>query len=165
MSRVILRKMTQEDVPMVMEIEEAVCEFPWSASIYSDCIRVGYSCFVLARESQQKPEVGQGTFDQEILGYGLLSVAAGEAHVLNICIKPNAQHQGLGYRMMQHLIQAAKDLNAYRIYLEVRMSNIHAIELYKKLEFAQIGERKDYYPSANGREDAIVFAKPLDIVV
>jgi ribosomal-protein-alanine N-acetyltransferase len=153
MTTVILRKMTQEDIPMVMEIEEAVCEFPWSASIYSDCIRVGYHCFVLAREAGQV---------QEIVGYGLLSVAAGEAHVLNICIKPSAQHQGLGYRMMQHLIQLAKELFAHRIYLEVRLSNIHAIALYKKLAFTQIGERKDYYPSINGREDALVFAKHLD---
>ncbi len=157
MTTVILRKMTQTDVPMVMEIEEAVCEFPWSASIYSDCIRVGYNCFVLVREST--PEQGQ-----EMLGYGLLSVAAGEAHVLNICIKPSAQHQGLGYRMMQHLMQTAKDLFAHRIYLEVRISNIHAIALYKKLEFTQIGERKEYYPSVTGREDALVFAKQLETV-
>lgn len=151
---IIIRTMRQEDVPGVMEIEEVVCEFPWSATIYSDCIRVGYSCFVLERE----PEEGRVP---EILGYGLLSIAAGEAHVLNICIKPSVQHQGLGYRMMLHLIQTAKDLGAYRIYLEVRLSNAYAIALYEKLAFTTIGERKDYYPATHGREDAKVYAKDL----
>ena len=150
MNTSIIRAMQQEDIESVMTIEEAVCEFPWSASIYSDCIKVGYHCFI------------SETLPGEIVGYGLLSIAAGEAHVLNICIKPSAQHHGLGYKMMQHLISLAKDLCARRIYLEVRMSNVHAIALYEKLEFVKIGQRTDYYPAMNGREDAWVYAKKLN---
>lgn len=140
---IILRKMQQEDVDGVMEIENVVCEFPWTASIFSDCIRVGYGCWVLEEE---------GT----IVGYGLLSVSAGESHILNICIKPDKQRQGLGMRMMKHLIKQSEYLKAESVYLEVRMSNHGAFDLYTKLGFVQTGERKDYYPHKDGREDAKV---------
>lgn len=144
---IVLRAMTQEDVSGVMEIEETVCEFPWTASIFSDCIKVGYSCFVHADSETN-----------EVLGYGLLSVAANEAHILNLCVKPKVQHQGLGRKMMLHLIETSKRLGAKSVYLEVRVSNYKAISLYRQLKFIQIGERKEYYPAKDGREDAMVFS-------
>lgn len=142
---IILRRMRQEDVEGVMNIENVVCEFPWSASIFSDCIKVGYSCWVL-------DEAGV------IVGYGLLSMSAGEAHILNICIKPENQRQGLGLRLMNHLIKQCRFLNADSVYLEVRMSNHGAYDLYTKLGFKQISIRKDYYPATEGREDAKVLS-------
>jgi [ribosomal protein S18]-alanine N-acetyltransferase len=145
---IILRKMQQEDVDGVMAIENVVCEFPWTASIFSDCIKVGYSCWVL---DDQK----------EIVGYGLLSVAAEEAHILNICIRPENQRQGLGLRMMKHLIKQSRYLNSNSVYLEVRVSNHGAYDLYRKLGFIQTSERKDYYPAKGGREDALVLTLSL----
>jgi len=144
----IIRAMQQKDVKAVMAIEEVVCEFPWTYSIYSDCIKVGYSCWVIEDDLE-----GEGG---EVVGYGLLSIAANEAHILNLCIKPNKQRLGLGNRMMLHLIEQAKKLHAISVYLEVRLSNQGAFELYKKLGFSIIGHRKDYYPALNGREDALV---------
>lgn len=145
---IILRKMQQEDVDGVMEIENVVCEFPWTASIFSDCIKVGYSCWVLDDEAK-------------VVGYGLLSVSAGESHILNICIKPEYQRRHLGMRMMQHLIKQSRYLDADSIYLEVRVSNPGAYDLYDKLGFVRTGERKDYYPHKDGREDAIVMTLML----
>ena len=145
---IILRAMQQEDVEGVMLIENEVVEFPWTASIFSDCIKVGYSCWVLDEEGK-------------ILGYGLLSVSASEAHVLNICIKGIRQHQGLGKRMMKHLIKQGRFLRAESVYLEVRVSNANAIDLYQKLGFVRVGERKDYYPAKEGREDALVYSLNL----
>lgn len=139
----IIRAMQQKDIEGVMAIEEVVCDFPWTYSIFSDCMKVGYSCWVL--EDQE-----------EIAGYGLLSVAANEGHILNLCIKPERQRQGLGRRMMQHLIEQAKKLEAQSVYLEVRVSNHGAFDLYQKLGFSVIGHRKDYYPHIDGREDALV---------
>lgn len=145
---IILRRMQQEDVEGVMTIENVVCEFPWTASIFSDCIKVGYSCWVLDE-------------DNVIVGYGLLSASAGEAHILNVCIKPEKQRQQLGWRLMQHLVKQARYLNSDSVYLEVRVSNNGAYDLYRKLGFVQISERKDYYPATHGREDALVLSMNL----
>ncbi len=144
---IIIREMRQADVESVMAIETVVCEFPWTYGIYSDCIKVGYSCWVLEDEGGHEPE---------IVGYGLFSMAANEAHILQLCIKPDRQRQGLGRRMMKHLLETAKNSGASSVYLEVRLSNHGAFDLYQSLGFTVIGHRKDYYPATNGREDAIV---------
>lgn len=141
---IIIRKMQQADVEGVMAIEQDVVDFPWTYSIFSDCIKVGYHCWVLEDEQEA------------VVGYGLLSIAAAEGHVLNLVIKPENQHQGLGRRMLMHLIEQAKKLNAKSVYLEVRRSNNIAYDLYIKTGFIAIGERKDYYPAIDGREDALV---------
>ena len=140
---IIIRKMQQADVESVMGIEQEVVDFPWTYSIFSDCIKVGYGCWVLEDE-------------EEVVGYGLLSVAAAEGHILNLVIKPDRHHQGLGRRLLMHLIEQAKTLKAMSVYLEVRRSNEIAYDLYIKTGFIVIGERKDYYPALDGREDALV---------
>jgi [ribosomal protein S18]-alanine N-acetyltransferase len=148
---ITLRPMTQEDVANVMKIEEVVCEFPWSHGIFSDCIKVGYDCWVL-----------EDTELHEIVGYGLLSMSANEGHILNVSIKPERQRSGLGMRMMENLLSQAKQHHARSVYLEVRVSNNGAYELYRKLGFSVIGHRKDYYPHAKGREDATVLEFVFD---
>src|SRR3546814_15566121 len=96
-----------------------------------------------------------------ILGYGVLSVAADESHVLNICIDPQLQGQGLGRRLLRALLKLAGGHGARRVFLEVRPSNPHAIALYHDEGFNEIGRRPRYYPAHVGREDAIVMAKEL----
>ena len=140
---IIIRKMQQADVENVMAIEQEVVDFPWNYSIFSDCIKVGYGCWVLEDEA-------------ELLGYGLLSVAAAEGHILNLVIKSDRQHQGLGRRLLIHLVEQAKKLKAVSVYLEVRRTNEIAYNLYIKTGFIMIGERKDYYPAIDGREDALI---------
>jgi ribosomal-protein-alanine N-acetyltransferase len=139
----IIRAMQQEDVEGVMAIEEEVVEFPWTANIFRDCIKVGYSCWVIDDGGQ-------------IVGYGLLSLSDVEAHILNICITGSRQQQGLGLSLMKHLIEKSKELQADSVFLEVRVSNKRAFRLYKNLGFKIIGRRKDYYPATHGREDALV---------
>lgn len=145
---IVIRPMQLDDIEGVMAIENVVCEFPWTDNIFSDCIKVGYSCWVLSEHNQ-------------VVGYGLLSIAPGEGHILNLCVKPNYHRLGLGTRMMKHLIKQAKFLQADSVYLEVRISNQKAIDLYHKLGFTQISERIDYYPAKDGREDAYVLSLPL----
>jgi ribosomal-protein-alanine N-acetyltransferase len=135
--------MQEKDVEGVMEIEREVVAFPWTPNIFSDCIKVGYSCWVLDE-------------DGLIVGYGLMSLSGTESHILNICIKGSKQRQGLGLAMMNHLIQESRNLRADSVFLEVRVSNRGAFRLYKNLGFKVIGRRKDYYPDPNGREDALV---------
>ena len=144
------RSMLFEDVPEVMEIEEAVYTHPWTPGIFRDCIRVGYQCFVY--------EV-----DEQIQAYGLISIAANEAHILNLCVAPGCQGQGLGRLMLHKLMDVAEEQHVDSVFLEVRESNLGAIALYEKEGFNKIGVRKNYYPSEDGREDALVLARALNI--
>ena len=144
------RKMTPHDVAEIMLIEESIYTHPWTEGIFNDCIRVGYSCWVY-RENN------------EIVAYGLVSVAANEAHILNLCVTPSAQGRGLGKGMLHKLMQLAEERDADCIFLEVRVSNRIAQNLYEQEGFNRIGVRKAYYPSSEGREDALVYAKALNL--
>lgn len=143
-----LRPMLLDDIDEVMEIENQVYTSPWTDSIFRDCLRVGYSCWIYR-------------FEDELRAYGVMSVGAGEAHILTVCVKPEAQGQGLGRMMMDHLIQLAIKRRADKAFLEVRPSNRVAMQLYQSMGFEQIGLRKDYYPDGDGREDAIVMVLSL----
>ena len=144
-----VRGMTSDDLMAVMEIERLCYAHPWTAGIMRDCLRVGYSCWVYEQ---------QGV----IQAYAILSVAAGEGHLLNLCVRPEARSQGVGRRLLQHVIVSAARLGADTLFLEVRPSNTHALALYEKLDFSEVGLREAYYPGHHGREDAIVMARPLN---
>lgn len=144
------REMTEGDVPAIMKIESAVYTHPWTEGIFKDCMRVGYNCWVYLR-------------NEKLLAYGLVSVAVNEAHILNLCVSPEVQGQGLGKRMLYKLMQLAAERQGNSIFLEVRESNVVAQKLYDQEGFNRIGLRKNYYPSTDGREDALVFAKELNI--
>jgi ribosomal-protein-alanine N-acetyltransferase len=144
-----LRPMREADLDAIMRVETRAYAFPWTAGIFRDCLRADYPMWVQER-------------DGEILGYGVLSIAAEEAHVLNLCTAPGHEGQGLGRRMLLALLRIARGYGAQRVFLEVRPSNPRAIELYERSGFNQIGRRPRYYPAANnGREDAIVMAMEL----
>ncbi|MGA9335860.1 MAG: ribosomal protein S18-alanine N-acetyltransferase [Rudaea sp.] len=143
-----LRQMCLDDLEQIVAIELANYEYPWTLGIFRDCLRAGYQSWVL-------------TNAPEIVGYGILSVAAGEAHVLNVCVDRDQHGQGYGRRLMQRLIELARWHRAERIFLEVRPTNKHAIALYDDLGFNEIGKRPNYYPTKRGREDAVVMAMEL----
>jgi ribosomal-protein-alanine N-acetyltransferase len=143
-----LRPMREDDLDAVLEIELRAYPFPWTRGIFQDCLRANYPAWVLQR-------------DGRIVGYGLLSMAADEAHVLNVCAAPEEQGQGYGRRLLRALLQLARGRGAQRVFLEVRPSNPAAIALYDAEGFNEIGRRPRYYPAKGGREDAIVMAKEL----
>lgn len=146
-----VRPMRGGDLQRVAEIEQRGYAFPWSEGIFKDCLRAGYSCWVL--------EAGNC-----VAGYAVLSVAAGESHVLNICIDPVWQRLGLGAELMNHLMARARDRGAGRMILEVRPSNRPARQLYEQLGFQEVGLRRGYYPGRGGfREDALVLARSLQL--
>ncbi len=147
--RFALRPMCLSDLANVMRVEWAAYEFPWTEAIFRDCLRVGYPAKVIETE---------GT----LVGHGIMSAAAGECHILNICVHPDYQRRGLGRQMLAHLLDLARGRGAQSAILEVRRSNLAAFSLYDKLGFNQIGVRKDYYPGHGGRrEDALVLAREL----
>ncbi|HIY71584.1 MAG TPA: ribosomal protein S18-alanine N-acetyltransferase [Candidatus Luteimonas excrementigallinarum] len=143
-----MRPMREADVEAVMEIELRAYPFPWTAGIFRDCLRAGYQAWVLQQEGR-------------LCGYGVVSVAAGEAHLLNICVDPRLQGHGHGRRLLRALLRIGHEQGAERMYLEVRPSNGHAVALYHDEGFNEIGRRPRYYPDHDGREDALVMAREL----
>ncbi len=144
-----IRAMTEADIDEVFAIERASYAFPWSQGIFRDCLRVGYVCRVLAL-----PEAG-------IVGYGVMSMGAGEVHVLNLCIAAAHRRSGLGRRMLEHLLDRGATAGMQDAFLEVRPSNAAAQRLYRSLGFQQIGVRRGYYQAEGGREDACVLKLTL----
>jgi len=143
-----LRPMRAADIENVMIIEESVYAFPWTYGIFHDCLRVGYCCWVLL-------------MDEDIAAYAVLSTGAGESHLLNICVAPANQNQGLGRQLVEHMLDLAKRHGAKTCLLEVRPSNHVAVELYQKMDFVEVGTRPGYYPAHDGREDALILAREL----
>jgi len=138
--------MRPADLDAVVGIEQRAYEFPWSRSIFQDCLMAGYYCQVL--------EVAG-----VLVGYAILSTAAGEAHILNLCVAPERQRHGLGSRLLDELLGYATELHVERMFLEVRPTNAAAIKLYSRAGFERLGLRKAYYRTATGREDAVVLVR------
>jgi ribosomal-protein-alanine N-acetyltransferase len=142
------RAMLKSDLKEIRSIEQQTYEFPWSKGIFMDCIKAGYHCRVL----QLPGGIG---------AYGIMSVAAEESHILNLCVCPRWQGRGLARRLLDHLMDLARNYGAATIFLEVRPSNVPALRLYRAAGFNELGTRPGYYPAGNGREDALIMAKTL----
>lgn len=147
--RVRFRAMTPRDVPGVAAVERSSYVFPWSEGIFRDCLRVGYLCRVAELED-------------EIVAYGIVAMGAGEAHILNLCVRENLRGRNIGRQMLMLLLERARQAGMTEIFLEVRPSNPHAISLYQSVGFVQVGLRKGYYQAVGGREDALVLKLALD---
>ncbi|TWH03608.1 ribosomal-protein-alanine N-acetyltransferase [Pseudoxanthomonas taiwanensis J19] len=143
-----LRAMREGDLDAVMAIEKRAYPFPWTRGIFRDCLLAGYPALLALQDDQPA-------------GYGVMSIAADEAHVLNLCTAPERQSRGLGRYVLRALLRMARDRGAHRVFLEVRPSNPPAIALYLSEGFNEIGRRPRYYPAHNGREDALVMAMEL----
>ena len=143
-------KMNVTDIEDVIAVEQNAYPFPWTRGNFLDSLDSGYEAWVLRDE------------DGLLLGYFLMMYVVEEVHLLNITVRPDRQGQGLGRKLLDQLIALARDAGMHAVLLEVRPSNNHALMVYHHLGFAQIGQRKNYYPAAGaGREDAIVMRKML----
>lgn len=141
-----IRLATKVDVDDVLAIECSSYPFPWKKNNFLDCFHTNYEFWLLV-------------CDQEIIGYGVLNVAAGEAHIMNICIKPPCQRGGLGLYLLNYLSGRAEMSGVDKLILEVRESNVFAYQLYVKMGFLEVGRRQNYYPAGDKREAAIVLIK------
>ena len=141
-----IRRMTADDLDTVIEIERRAYPFPWTPGIFRDCLRVGYGAWVCL-------------LGERIVGYALMSSGGGEAHLLNLCVDPDYQRRGLGRLLLEHVLRQAGRTGADQIFLEVRPSNVAALQLYHAMGFIEVGRRKGYYPAERGLEDALVLAR------
>lgn len=148
MNEINFRPMLAGDIEAVMQVETSLYQFPWTKGIFADCIRADYDCWVAFE-------------DNSVIAYAVLSVAAGESHILNLAVNKSHQQLGIGKQLLLHLINRARLQKAEIIMLEVRCSNTSAIQLYESSGFNEIGSRKAYYPAPGGKEDALLFAYQL----
>ena len=131
-----------------MAVERLSYAFPWTRGNLRDCLNSGYYACLLQEGSA-------------LAGYAVMSMGAGEAHVLNICVHPDWRGRGLGRALMHSLEEVARQHQVELMLLEVRASNDVAIRLYHSMGFNELGQRNNYYPHAHGREDAVVMARQL----
>jgi [ribosomal protein S18]-alanine N-acetyltransferase len=162
----LVRPLGTGDLDRIMEIELAAYPFPWTRGIFDDCLRVGYDCWGL--------QLGM-----RLVGYSIQSDAAGESHLLNLCVAPEWQRRGCGRVLLENAVRRARAHHCESMYLEVRPSNTAGIALYRDYGFTVISRRPDYYsagevtakesaggPSVSiaagrGREDALVMRLEL----
>ena len=140
--------MRLESLSEVMRIEAEAHLFPWSEKIFQDCINANYSSWVYL-------------YEQQVIGYSITTMAAGEGHILNICVDPAHQGQGYGKLLLENIFDTAMKNDIKVVFLEVRPSNLVAITLYEKHGFHVVGRREKYYPAKRGREDALIMARVL----
>lgn|SRR5690606_8081814 len=143
-----IRLMLPTDLKGIAEVERAAYDYPWSLGIFRDCLLAGYYSLVL-------------DIAGVVSGYAIMSIAASEAHVLNLCVHPDAQRLGYGRRLLNALLAKAREAEVDKVFLEVRPSNKNALALYRSVGFEEVGIRPAYYQARFGREDAVILTATL----
>jgi len=142
-----LRLLTADDLAQVMALEHSAHSHPWRQSSFEDCLSGRQKCWLAEYKTQ-------------LVGYVVVTHGGGDAELLNISVSPKFQRKGIGSCLLQHAIETVRGY-ADMLFLEVRVSNKKAIELYSKEGFFELGHRKNYYPTLNGHEDALLMATQL----
>ena len=140
----LVRNMDFGDLNRVIAIENNSYQYPWSEKIFRDCLTSKYSCLVAEIEDY-------------LVAYCIVSTAAAEGHILNVCVCPSYRNQKVAQRLIEFIIRNSNDKSVELLFLEVRVSNLAAQKLYQNLGFEKVGQRVNYYPASWGREDAYIF--------
>ena len=143
-----LMPMQEIDLAEVMAIESVLYTHPWTRANFGDSLRAAYQCWTWR-------------LGNELLGYFILLVAAGEGHLLNLSVAPARQRAGHGSALLKDAMRLARNRGAQHLFLEVRPSNEGAKALYDRFGFRQVAVRRGYYPAHGGREDALVLTLAL----
>ena len=148
MTPLTFRIMDKADLPGIVKIENDCQSHPWSLLQFLDGFNAGHTGWVACREFQG---------GELIVGFAVVSTVVDESTLLNLCVRPACQNQGVGREILAHLLQEAAANHISKFFLEVRASNQVAIRLYESMGFEQVAVRKDYYPAVIGREDGLVY--------
>lgn len=144
----MMRTLFKSDLNQLLEIEKSVNVAPWTEDTFAACFHSGYIGWVIE-------------LDKKIIAFIMVSLTVDECHILNLCVVREFQHQGWGHKLLNQALMHARQNGVSIAYLEVRKSNTRAIALYQKLKFQLVGQRKNYYPTQAGQEDALIFALDL----
>lgn len=137
--------LTPDDLAQAFAIECLSHAFPWSEKTFAS--NQGERFINLRLD-----------VDGKMAAFAITQVVLDEASLFNIAVDPAFQRRGLGRQLLQHLIDELIKRDVLTLWLEVRASNLPAIALYEQLGFNQVSRRPNYYPTASGREDAILMA-------
>lgn len=144
----MLRSYFKSDLPQLLAVETSSHAVPWTKDTFRMCFEAGYDGWVIEE-------------NKKLIGFIIVSAQVQECHILNICVAREHQRQGWGSKLLEQALKQVKANGIQVAYLEVRRTNTRAIALYQKMHFVRVGERKGYYPTEGGNEDALVFAKEL----
>lgn len=145
--QVELREMIQSDIDQIMQLERTAHSHPWRVASFEDCLKGRQKCWLAEYQNQ-------------LIGYVVVTHGGGDAELLNLAVSPSFQRKGIGQLLLNHAVDLVKG-KADMLFLEVRVSNQKAIALYSRDGFFEIGNRKNYYPTLNGYEDALLMARQL----
>ncbi|MCG8708685.1 ribosomal protein S18-alanine N-acetyltransferase [Brenneria sp. 4F2] len=140
--------LTQADLAQAFQIEQASHAFPWNEKTFAGNQGERYFNLKLSHDGQ-------------MVAYAITQTVLDEATLFNLAVHPAHQRQGFGRELLEQLIGELEKREILTLWLEVRASNNGAIALYESLGFNEVSLRRDYYPTAAGREDAIIMALPL----
>ena len=143
-----LRMDRLERLDAVLAVEQSAYSHPWSRSNFTDALRSGYEAQLLVA-------------DDALLGYFVAMKSVDEVHLLNVTVAPDHQRQGWARVMLDALALWSRGQGAQWLWLEVRLSNVRAMQVYAAQGFGRVGLRKNYYPDNGGREDAVVMSLRL----
>ena len=149
MAEINIRPMDKADLQVVVRIEADCQSHPWSLLQFLEGFNAGHQGWVVCQQIEGS---------ELIVGFAIVAVVLDESSLLNICIKPSCQRQGIGSSLLAYVMNQARAANMAKMFLEVRASNRSAIALYEKTGFSQVAVRRDYYPAIVGREDGLVYS-------
>ena len=145
MTDLIFERMTEQHISRVAELEKQCFSTPWSETALSEELSNKFARFFVA------------LLNGEIVGYIGAHNILGEVYITNVAVFPEYRKNGFGEALIKKFIEMVKKENADFITLEVRKSNISAINLYEKCGFNEVGKRKNFYEKPC--EDAILMTK------
>ncbi|QMI06526.1 ribosomal protein S18-alanine N-acetyltransferase [Citrobacter sp. RHB25-C09] len=145
-----ISSLSPNDLPAAFQIEKRAHAFPWSEQTFASNQGERYLNYQL-------------TADGKMAAFAITQVVLDEATLFNIAVDPAFQRRGLGRTLLEHLIDELEKRGVLTLWLEVRASNVAAIALYESLGFNEATIRRNYYPTADGREDAIIMALPISM--
>ena len=139
----VLRKMTVEDIPAVVALDQMSFSLPWPERSFR---------FELTDNSASRCWVAEK--DERVVGMLVAWLFVDEAHIATIATHPEYRRQGVGQKLLAYMLQSAMREGAQSSFLEVRESNLAAQEMYRKFGYEEVGRRKRYYKDND--EDAIL---------
>ena len=145
-----VRTAVAADLKAIAAIEQAAAPHPWSLSQFLGS-RLRDDCMLVLESAQG-----------EVAGFALIQQVLDEATLLNIAVHPSEQGRGRGAELLGAVLERALQLGVRRLLLEVRADNTRAIALYRRFGFAEDGRRRNYYPTATGRQDALLMSLELE---
>ena len=142
-----IRKWEYKDILKISQIEaECFPLEPWSFQMLASSFETESFHGVLAEDGD------------EIIGYGGITVAFDSADIANVAVTEPYRHSGVGTAIISELLKIASSQGAKKVFLEVRVSNSIAMELYLKSGFKGAYARTRYYSDG---EDCLVMVKEL----